>query len=85
MAGSPVIIDVRSRGEFKSGHIKGAINIPINEFFQGIKKNKIYPNRPITVYCANGGRSGSAINILKSQGYTNVKNGGSLSRMRSVR
>jgi len=83
LAGKLVIIDVRTRGEFKSGHVKGAINIPYNEFFKGIRKNKIYPDHRITIYCASGGRSAAALNILKSQGYKYVTNGGSIGKMLS--
>ncbi|MBN2619175.1 MAG: rhodanese-like domain-containing protein [Spirochaetales bacterium] len=82
MAGRPVIIDVRSRGEFKTGNIKGSINIPLNELVKGVRKNKIYPDQQITIYCESGARAGAAVNILKSQGYLNLKNGGSISAMR---
>lgn len=68
-----VILDVRSPGEFKSGHIKGAKNIPLQELnrkLSGLKKDKV-----IITCCASGNRSGSAKNILKNAGYE-VHNGG---------
>lgn len=70
-----VILDVRSPGEFKGGHIKGSKNIPLNNLPAGLKKLK-NKEQPIITCCASGMRSASAKNILKSNGYTNVHNGG---------
>ncbi len=70
-----IILDVRSPGEFKGGHIKGSRNIPLNSLPTSLKnlKNK---EQPIITCCASGMRSASAKSILKSNGYTNVHNGG---------
>ncbi|HZH70419.1 MAG TPA: rhodanese-like domain-containing protein [Flavobacteriaceae bacterium] len=68
-----VILDVRTPQEFKSGHIKGAKNIPLqtlNHQLKGLKKDQV-----IITCCASGMRSGSAKNILKKSGFT-VYNGG---------
>ncbi|HEU5292443.1 MAG TPA: rhodanese-like domain-containing protein [Cyclobacteriaceae bacterium] len=71
-----IILDVRSRREYANGHIKGSINIPVdqlrNNLFQLKDKTK-----PIITCCASGVRSASAKNNLKSLGYTQVYNGGS--------
>ena len=74
------IIDVRSPGEFNSGHIKGSINIPL----QNIQNNlsKIKRDKPVITCCASGMRSGSAKSILKSNGYKHVHNGGGWSSLR---
>ena len=74
------IIDVRSPGEFNSGHIKGSINIPL----QNIQNNlsKIKRDKPVITCCASGMRSGSAKSILKSNGYKHVHNGGVWSSLR---
>ena len=70
-----VIVDVRSPGEFKSGHIKGAINIPLDQV-----KNKIgelkKKNKPIITCCLSGSRSGMAKRIISSAGIE-CYNGGS--------
>lgn len=68
------IIDVRTPGEFKSGHIKGSVNIPL----QSIQSNmsKIKKDKPVITCCASGMRSASAKSILKSSGYSEVHNGG---------
>lgn len=70
-----LILDVRNQDEFKSGHIKGAMNIPINSLQQNIGKLKD-KNQPIITCCASGIRSASAKIILKNSGFFNVYNGG---------
>ena len=69
-----IIIDVRSPGEFKGGHIQGAINIPLQSIQSSL--NKIPKGKPIITCCASGMRSSSAKSILKSAGYSDVHNGG---------
>lgn len=61
------IIDVRSAGEFKSGHPQGAINIPLENISNSIKKIKKY-NVPIIMVCRSGMRSGQSTRTLKSHG-----------------
>lgn len=68
------IIDVRTRGEYAAGHIKGSINIPLNELSTQIKKLK--KEKAIITCCASGMRSASAKSQLKSLGFTEVYNGG---------
>lgn len=70
-----IIIDVRSKGEFASGHIKDSINIPVNELKNNLSKLKD-KHQNIICCCASGMRSGSAKSMLESQGYTAVFNGG---------
>lgn len=68
------IIDVRSRQEYKEGHIDGAINIPLYEIKSVVPTQIINKNQPIIVYCSGGVRSRKAQIILISMGYTNVYN-----------
>ncbi len=68
------IIDVRTPGEFKSGHIQGSINIPLQSL--SVSLSKIKRDKPVITCCASGMRSASAKNILKSAGFTEVYNGG---------
>lgn len=70
-----LILDVRSKGEFASGHIRGAINISVDQLSNNLDKLKD-KNKPIITCCASGMRSASAKSILKSKGYQHVYNGG---------
>jgi len=75
MAQGALIIDVRTKAEFESGHILGAINIASNQ----IKENLylIPDKRAILITCcATGGRSEAAKQSLNAYGYLNVYNGG---------
>lgn len=79
-----VVIDVRSSGEFKSGHYKGAYSIDHGSIVQGVKKHKIKKDTPIILYCASGSRSSVARNALLSQGYTLVYNAGNLAKLKRL-
>ena len=68
------IIDVRTRGEYASGHIKGSVNIPLNEISNQAKKIK--KDSIVITCCASGMRSASAKSTLLSLGFKDVHNGG---------
>lgn len=68
------IIDVRTPGEYSGGHIKGAVNIPLQTL--GNQLNKINKEKPVITCCASGMRSASAKRILEANGYSEVYNGG---------
>lgn len=70
-----VILDVRTKGEYATGHIKGSINIPVDQLHQNLNKLK-KKNKPIITCCASGMRSASARNILMANGFNEVHNGG---------
>jgi rhodanese-related sulfurtransferase len=73
------LVDVRSAAEFGSGHIPGAVNVPVNEL--GAKLKSLGPkDKPVIVYCASGTRSAMARSVLKAQGFEKVFNLGSMSR-----
>ena len=75
-----MILDVRTKNEFSDGHIKGAINIPVEQL--GTNLNKLRDkNRHIITCCASGSRSGLAKRILVTNGYLNVHNGGGWHRL----
>ena len=62
-----IIVDVRTVGEYKSGHIKNSINIPLDSLSQHLNR---FPdkNKAIVVCCASGMRSGAAKRLLQSNG-----------------
>ena len=68
------IIDTRSPEAYEKGHLKGAINIPLDRFSGQFKKLK--SDKTIIVFCASGARSGQAKSILDQNGYKDVINGG---------
>jgi len=70
-----IILDVRSKGEYASGHIKGSINISVDQLGNHLDKLKD-KNKTIITCCASGMRSASAKSMLSSKGYTKVYNGG---------
>ncbi len=70
-----LIIDVRTKGEYNEGHIKGSLNIPLDQINTNLSKIED-KNRPIITCCASGMRSSLAKGILKSAGYQEVYNGG---------
>jgi rhodanese-related sulfurtransferase len=73
------LVDVRSPGEFSTGHLPGAQNIPVQEL--GAKLSSLGPkDQPIVLYCASGTRSAMARGVLKSQGFTQVYNLGAMGR-----
>ena len=68
-----VIVDVRSAREFADGHIKGAVNVPLNQV-EHIKDAVADMDTPLYVHCLSGARSSKAVMMLKKLGYTNVTN-----------
>lgn len=69
------ILDVRSKAEYASGHIKGSMNIPVEQLANNLGKLKD-KQKVIITCCASGMRSASAKGILSSNGFANVYNGG---------
>ena len=70
-----IILDVRSKSEYESGHISKSINIPVDQLGTNLNKLKD-KNKPIITCCASGMRSASAKAMLISNGYKEVYNGG---------
>lgn len=76
----PIVIDVRTPGEFQSGAYPGATNIPLDELQMRIDELGS-KSREITLYCASGARSAYGQKVLQQLGFTNVKNGGGIMQM----
>ena len=69
-----VLLDVRERDEFRTGHIPGAVNLPLSE----IGTVSISKKAPLYVYCLRGTRSKRAVGILRRAGYENVRSIGGI-------
>jgi glyoxylase-like metal-dependent hydrolase (beta-lactamase superfamily II)/rhodanese-related sulfurtransferase len=69
-----VVIDVRRETEFADGHVKGAVNIPLNEMTDPGTMANLDDSQNIYVHCAGGYRSIIAASLLKRQGIHNLHN-----------
>lgn len=81
LARGAVVIDVRTPEEFRSGHLQGAINIPLDRL-QGQLTTLKKKNAPVITVCRSGARSGAAADILRKNGLE-VYNGGGWTSLRS--
>ena len=59
-----VILDVRTKREYQSGHINGSKLMPVSEIASRISELEKFRGKPILVHCASGGRSPKAVRIL---------------------
>ena len=69
-----LILDVRTKVEYQSGHIKGSVNIPLDILKGNLARFKKDQN--IICCCASGMRSASAKSILQSNGFKVINGGG---------
>ena len=69
-----VVVDVRTKSEYQGGHIKGSVNIPLNNLSNHY--SRLDKKKPIITCCASGMRSTQAKNILQANGFNEVYNGG---------
>ena len=76
------LVDVRSSAEFAQGHVKGSVNIPLDQIPNLLSKFKGKKN--IVVFCRSGARSSQAKYILETNGFTNVTNGGTWQNVNSL-
>lgn len=78
------VIDVRTADEYNSGHIQGSTNVPLGELVKRISEVVPDKHAPVAVHCRSGRRSATAKVLLNEQGYTEVKDLGSLEHAREV-
>jgi len=78
--GAPIdlVVDVRSKLEFWTGHIPGAVCIPVDQLPAGLEGRGLTPHSRVLVYCSGGMRSADAASLLKQGGYRNVVDGGAM-------
>lgn len=65
-----VVLDIRSKTEWDSDHIEGAVHIPLG--YIPDRASDLPKDRPIAVHCESGGRSPVAASLLHRMGFTNV-------------
>lgn len=69
----PIILDVRTRDEYSSGHIDTALNLPHDELERRLGEIPGNKTSEIVVYCRSGKRALIAEKILVEKGYTSIK------------
>ena len=67
-----LVIDVRSPGEFNSGHLPAAINIPLDTIDTALPRRVKDKNQIVLLHCLSGARSGMAKDKMKSLGYVYI-------------
>lgn len=67
-----LILDVRSQGEYRSGHVPKAVNIPHDELEFRLAELSSELDRPVILYCKSGRRAGMAASVLLEAGHTNI-------------
>lgn len=67
---SYIILDVREKDEYKSGHIKNAINLPLSQIMKG--DFDLYKDKNYILHCRSNVRSNKAAVILYNSGYKNL-------------
>lgn len=66
-----LLLDVRTAQEYASGHLDGAVNIPIDQLERRL--DEVGPtDREVVVYCEVGARSAYAATVLERAGYGKV-------------
>ena len=69
-----VVVDVRKPNEFAEGHLKDAVNIPLNNMSDPASLANLEEDQNIYVHCAAGYRSVIASSLIKRQGIHNIRN-----------
>jgi rhodanese-related sulfurtransferase len=70
---SIIVLDVRTKSEYMSGHIPGAKLVPLNQLPNEIEELNDLKEKPVLVYCATGRRSLMAIKILIQNDFSNIR------------
>ncbi len=79
-----VVVDVRSKHEFQSGHLPMAVNVPLNELHHLAPRHLPDKTQVLLLHCFSGTRSAMARRVLRQMGYANVFNLGSYGRAHRI-
>lgn len=75
-------IDVRTAGEYETGHVKGSAHIPYDEIADKITALTANKEAKLHLYCRSGNRAGRALKVLQEMGYDNAHNDGGISNLK---
>lgn len=70
----PLLLDVRTLGEYYRGNLEGSMIIPLQELQMRVDELEKHKNHPIIIYCATGNRSTTAAKILLDRGFKDIMN-----------
>jgi rhodanese-related sulfurtransferase len=73
-ASGVTVLDVRTPEEFREGHLKGAVLIPLAELSNRLGELESRREQPFLVYCRAGGRSAAACRVLRKSGFSRIAN-----------
>lgn len=79
-----LVVDVRTPGEFASGHVVGAQNVDVNGGAFGATLDAESRGRPVYLYCRSGSRSEKAADSLRAMGFTQVVNAGGFDALKAA-
>ena len=81
----PILLDVRTAGEYAQGHLVNAALLDIYASDFKSQAGKLNKSKPVFVYCKAGSRSGSAVNVLSDLGFKEIYdlNGGIIAWQRA--
>ena len=79
-----IVVDVRNPGEFNSGPLPQARNIPLGELSSELPRRIPDRRQVLLLHCLSGGRSGIAQRQLRKLGYSNAYNLGSFARAKAL-
>jgi phage shock protein E len=79
-----LVIDVRTPGEFGSGHLESAINLPLDQIENTLPRRVKDKNQVLLLHCQSGMRSGVAKKKLNALGYAKAFNLGSYARAAQI-
>lgn len=69
-----LLIDVRSPEEYNAGHVKHAINMPLDDLESRLGEIESFKDKAVVTICNTGKKSAKAQELLKNNGFTNVLN-----------
>lgn len=85
MEAGAILVDVRTPGEFTSGAVPGAVNVPMDSLPASPEAAPGWnADTRLLLYCASGARSGHAARLLRERGFASVENLGSFGRARKL-
>ncbi len=70
---APPLIDIRTPAEYRSGHIPGAINIPLQDFQRRFAELDAFRDREMVLYCETAARASYGGRWLKAQGFDELR------------